>query len=118
TAPRRLALGWSRLRGGDAAAPQAELSPIVGDLAITYLYPQYTGLPPRTEEGTAGDLRAPRGTEVRLTARADRDLAAAFAVVNGAPVKLDASGAGHRQLAGTFQLAQPGQWSLRFADAP
>jgi Domain of unknown function (DUF4175) len=116
TAPRRLALGWSRLRGGDAAAPQAEPSPIVGDLAITYLYPPYTGLPPRTEEGTAGDLRAPRGTEVRLSARADRDLAAAFAVVNGQPVKLFADGPGHRVLAGSFILSAAGKWSFRFAD--
>src|SRR5207245_680183 len=66
-APGRLALGLSRLRGGDAAAPPPELSPIVGDLTITYLYPQYTGLPARTEEGTAGDLRAPRGTEAHIT---------------------------------------------------
>ena len=108
-APRRLALGLSRLRGGDAAAPEPELSPIVGDLSITYLYPQYTGLPPRTEEGTAGDLRGPRGTEVRVAARADRDLAEAAAVVNGQPVKLLAQGPGHRQLSGTLTLSQPGR---------
>ena len=116
-APRYVSRGVLRLWSGDSGAPPVELSPIAGDLSITYLYPSYTGLPPRTEEGTAGDLRAPRGTEVRITARADRDLAQAFAVVNGAPVKLDAGGPGHRQLAGTFQLAQAGQWSLRFADA-
>jgi hypothetical protein len=116
-APRYVSRGVLRLWAGDSGAPPVELSPIAGDLSITYLYPAYTGLPPRTEEGSAGDLRAPRGTEVRITARADRDLAQAFAVVNGAPVKLDSSGAGHRQLAGTFQLTQAGQWSLRFADA-
>ncbi|HEY4885218.1 MAG TPA: hypothetical protein VII08_16425, partial [Myxococcales bacterium] len=115
--PRHVSRGVLRLWAGDSGAPPVELSPIAGDLSITYLYPAYTALPPRTEEGTAGDLRAPRGTEVRITARADRDLAQAFAVVNGAPVKLDSSGAGHRQLAGTFQLTLPGQWSLRFADA-
>ena len=116
-APRHVSRGVLRLWAGDSGAPPVELSPIAGDLSITYLYPAYTALPPRTEEGTAGDLRAPRGTEVRIAARADRDLSQAFAVVNGAPVKLDASGAGHRQLAGTFQLTQAGEWSLRFADA-
>ncbi len=116
-APRYVAHGTARLLHGDTGAPVVELSPIAGDLAITYLYPAYTGLPPRTEEGTAGDLRAPRGTEVRIAARADRDLAQAFAVVNGAAVKLDGAGQGHRQLSGTFQLTQPGSWSLRFADA-
>jgi len=116
-APRNLAQGAARLLRGENGAPTVELSPIAGDLSITYLYPAYTGLPPRTEEGTAGDLRAPRGTEVRIAARADRDLAQAFAVVNGAAVKLEAAGQGHRQLSGSFQLTQPGTWSLRFADA-
>ncbi len=116
-APRRLSLGLSRLLGGDAAAPAAELSPIAGDLLLTYLYPAYTGLPPRTEEGTAGDLRAPKGTEVRLTARADRDLDVAFAVLNGTAVKLTAEGQGHRQLSGTFTLQKAGSWRLRYADA-
>src|SRR5207302_4251700 len=115
--PRRFALGLSRLRGGDAAAPPPELSPIVGDLTITYLYPQYTGLAARTEEGTAGDLRAPRGTEAHITARADRDLSEASAVVNGKPVKMLAQGPGRRQLSGSLTLTQPGRWSFRFLDA-
>jgi hypothetical protein len=115
--PRYVSRGVVRLWAGENGAPPVELSPIAGDLSITYLYPAYTGLPPRTEEGTAGDLRAPRGTEVRIGARADRDLAQAFAVVNGTAVKLDAAGPGRRQLSGTFTLTQPGQWSLRFADA-
>ena len=114
---RHVQTGLARLWKGDAGAPPPELSPIAGDLAVTYLYPAYTGLPPRTEEGTAGDLHAPRGTEVRLAARADRDVEQAFAVVNGAAVKLQADGKGRRQLSGTFQLTQPGSWSLRFADA-
>src|SRR5712691_434177 len=135
-APRHVSQGLRRLWKGDAGAPPLELSPIAGDLSITYLYPVYTGLPPRTEEGTAGDLRAPKGTEVRLSARADRDLDQAFAVVTvgvtspppddraeaggrsigGAAVHLDAQGQGHRQLSGGFTLSQQGQWSLRFAD--
>jgi len=114
--PRHVSQGLLRLRSGDDGAPPVEPSPIAGDLSVTYLYPSYTSLPPRTEEGTAGDLRAPRGTEVRIAARADRDLEQAFAVVNGAAVRLEAAGPGRRQLSGSFSLTQPGQWSLRFAD--
>ncbi len=63
TSPTAIARLW---RGDSGAPPVAQ--PDRGRLSITYLYPAYTGLPPRTEEGTAGDLRAPRGTEVRLDA--------------------------------------------------
>jgi hypothetical protein len=115
--PQLVRQGLLRLWRGDDGLPAAELSPIAGDLSITYLYPAYTGLPPRTEEGTAGDLRAPRGTQIRLAARADRDLAQAFAVLNGQAVQLEAQGPGHRQLSGGFTLSQSGTWSLRFGDS-
>jgi hypothetical protein len=114
--PRRLSLGLVRLWGGEGAQPPAEPSPIAGDLSLTYLYPQYTGLPPRVEQGTAGDLRGPRGTEVRLSARADRDLDHAYAVVNGAAVALTAEGPGHRALSGALVLSAPGTWHLRYTD--
>jgi hypothetical protein len=115
--PQLLRQGLLRILRGDDGIPAAELSPIAGDLSVTYLYPEYTGLPPRTEEGTAGDLRAPRGTQIRLSARADRDLAQAFAVLNGQAMQLVADGPGHRQLSGGFTLSQTGTWSLRFADS-
>src|SRR5207244_9123927 len=79
--------------------------------------PQRPGLPAGTEEGTAGDLRAPRGTEAHITARADRDLAEAVAVMNGKPIKLLAQGPGRRQVSGSLTLAQPGRWRFRFLDA-
>jgi hypothetical protein len=44
-------------------------SPLVGDVRIVYTYPSYTGLPPRTVEGSTGDLVAVKGTRVRLEAR-------------------------------------------------
>jgi hypothetical protein len=43
--------------------------PLVGDVRVTYQYPAYTGLPPRTVEGSTGDLVAVKGTRVRLEAR-------------------------------------------------
>jgi hypothetical protein len=44
-------------------------APLVGDVRVTYTYPAYTGLPPRTIEGSAGDLVAVKGTHVRVEAR-------------------------------------------------
>ena len=41
-------------------------APLVGDVRITYSYPAYTGLPPRTVEGSTGDVAAVKGTRVRI----------------------------------------------------
>jgi len=43
--------------------------PLVSDVRVVYTYPAYTGLPPRTVEGSTGDLVAVKGTRVRLEAR-------------------------------------------------
>ena len=43
--------------------------PLVGDVRVIYTYPAYTGLPPRTVEGSTGDLVAVKGTHVRVEAR-------------------------------------------------
>jgi hypothetical protein len=114
--PQPLRLGLLRLWLGEAAMPIPENEPIAGDLSITYLYPAYTNLPARMEEGTPGDLKAPKGTQAKLTARADRDLVQAYAVVDGKPIQLEVSGPGNRQLAGTIPMDKSGKWRLRFAD--
>src|SRR5580692_2743376 len=40
--------------------------PVVGDVRVTYDYPAYTGLAPRTVEGSTGDIAAVKGTRVRI----------------------------------------------------
>lgn len=115
-----LGLKGEQLRAGVAAAlaekPAAALArrtPITGDVELTYRYPAYTGLVPRTVTGTTGEISAPAGTEVGFKARADRDLEAAVLVVNGARVPLQRSG---RELSGTLQLKEPGQYHVAFLD--
>ncbi|HET6284019.1 MAG TPA: DUF4175 family protein [Polyangia bacterium] len=44
-------------------------APLVGDVRIVYRYPAYTGLPPRTVEGSTGDIVAIKGTDVRIETR-------------------------------------------------
>ncbi len=48
--------------------------PITGDIELTYRYPAYTGLAPRTVPGTNGEVSAPAGTEVQLKTRSDREV--------------------------------------------
>ena len=88
--------------------------PITGDVTLTYRYPAYTGLSPKTVEGTSGELSAPAGTEVRLETRADRDIDTAQVDVNGQRVPLTRKGS--RGLEGTFLLSKPGQYHFLFLD--
>ena len=44
-------------------------APLVGDVRITYTYPAYTGLPPRTVDGSTGDVAAVRGTHAHIETR-------------------------------------------------
>jgi hypothetical protein len=54
----------SRFEGAAVSA-----APLVGDLRISYEYPAYTGLPPRSVDGSTGDILAVKGTKVKLQAR-------------------------------------------------
>jgi hypothetical protein len=53
-------------------------APLVGDVRITYSYPPYTGLPPRTVDGSTGDIAAVKGTHVRIETRPLRPAARAL----------------------------------------
>lgn len=110
----RLRDAYRFLALGDAALNASLFAPepIAGDVTITYRYPAYMNRPARTVEGTAGDLAAPKGTVIELYARADRDVAKAFAVIGSQPVALQVKG---RELSGTWLLDGPGEWRLRYA---
>ncbi len=119
------------LRGDPPGAPQ-ELEPITGDVELTYQYPAYMAREPRTLSGTGGEVRAPRGTEVTLRARADRKVVAAElqlstdpppqAAVSAPPVapagrRLALQVKDGRDLAGGFQVLEAGSYRFRFTDS-
>jgi hypothetical protein len=78
-----LGRGFARLAGLGPPPPVAAPDPITGDVELTFLYPAHTGRPSRTISGTGGEVAAPRGTEVRLSTRADRPVEAAEIVIQG-----------------------------------
>jgi hypothetical protein len=110
----RAARGLVVLRTPAAAEQIARREPITGDVTLTYRYPAYTGLPPRTVEGTNGELSAPAGTEVKLETRADRDVDSAAVEVNGQRAPLKRTGT--RALEGAFLVDKPGQYHFLFLD--
>ncbi|HEX8908893.1 MAG TPA: DUF4175 family protein [Anaeromyxobacteraceae bacterium] len=73
-APRALGAGWQRLAGLGTAAPVRRAEPITGDVEVSYVYPAYMRREPRTLSGTGGEISAPKGTEVTLKTRADREV--------------------------------------------
>lgn len=94
--------------------PARKAEPITGDVSITYHYPAYTGLSPRTVEGTAGELSALRGTEARIETRADRPVAKAYVEIDGAAMPLEVEGG--RLLRGTIRLQSSTRYAFRFDD--
>lgn len=93
-------------------SPASPREPITGEVELSYRYPAYTGLSPRTVPGTSGEISAPAGTEVQLKTRADREVARAEISVNGKAVPLRI--AGGRDLLGSFVVQKPGSYSFVF----
>ncbi|MFW6189246.1 MAG: hypothetical protein ACOC7T_02335 [Planctomycetota bacterium] len=65
-----------RISAGDARTRwyrvEVRRRPAVQAIDATYRYPDYTGLPERTETGILGDIRALAGTELLLRVHTDR----------------------------------------------
>jgi hypothetical protein len=126
-----LVRAYGRVLAGEpgGAAPRA-LDPITGDVELAYRYPAYMRRDPATVSGTGGEVRAPRGTEVRLRTRADRPVKAAEIVIDlpVAPAGPDRAEAGprtqrlalqvsgERDLAGGFLVDASGTYRFRFLD--
>ncbi len=63
--------------------------PNIKGIRVTYRYPEWTGLPPATED-PGGDLRAVEGTEAEVAATTDRPLENGVLVIaGGEPVRMD-----------------------------
>jgi hypothetical protein len=90
----------------------AEREPITGDIELTYRYPAYTGLTPRTVAGSNGEVSAPAGTEVALKTRSVLEVQRAEIVVNGEALPLKVEGG--RELSGSFVAKKTGAYHFVF----
>ncbi len=91
------------------------LEPITGDVELSYRYPAYTGLAPKTVPGTNGEIVAPVGTEVTIKTRSDREVAQAKLWIDAQALPLKVTGG--RALEGSFVIAKSGQYHFTFHDA-
>ncbi len=119
------AFGW--LAAGSQPAHAQKVVPaivvvdedaLVGDLVITYVYPDYTGLPPMEVPNSNGTAHGPLGTQVTLRARtAESFVVAALQVDDQEPMAATLSGG--RDLKAGFVIEAPGHYRflLRTADS-
>jgi hypothetical protein len=102
-------VGLLRPAQGKASASR---EPITGDVELSYRYPAYTGLLPRTVSGSGGEISAPVGTVVELRTRSDRPVVQAGLLVNGEPLALRVEHA--RDLSGTLLVRKSGTYAVAF----
>jgi len=103
--------GWEAAR---EPGTTAEKEPITGDIELTYRYPAYTGLTPRTVAGSNGEVSAPAGTEVVLKTRSVQPVVRAELVVNDETLPLKVEGG--RELSGSFVAKKSGHYRFVFYD--
>ena len=118
-----------RIKAGDASTRLYTVTvrdrPSIEDLTLEYRYPAYTGLPDRTETNAPGDIRAPVGTAVRLTVRADRPLSRSHVQVRhvtadaegAAPQELPLVRAGPNVVRQEIRIERSGQYTIHLFDA-
>ncbi|MBV6518324.1 MAG: hypothetical protein DCC43_03510 [Candidatus Brocadia sp.] len=57
-------------------------SPVIGDITMSYRFPLYSGLQPKTVYNTSGDIRALKGSEIQMSALSDQPLLSAAIIFN------------------------------------
>ncbi len=95
----------------EGAAPST--TPLIGDVALVYVYPAYTGLPKRTVLGSTGDIVAIKGTQVTLQTHILHRARQALLLLGdaGEAGELQASLSGDR-LTASMTLSQSGSYRV------
>jgi predicted nucleic acid-binding Zn-ribbon protein len=91
------------------------VGPLVGDLELTLVYPEYMKRPDRVIPNSTGDFDAPKGTQVRVratTLQPARALAVKLATggPEGAPLEVPLALSDARDGQGSFIVTQGGKW--------
>ncbi len=115
--PGTIGRGWRLLAAPPSSSGTTVMvvpAPVVADLTLELTYPAYMGRAPRLLPSSSGDLRAPRGTKVAVTARAIGRISRAALLFDGEPESaarvLEVVGL---SLQGHFVVERPGAYRFR-----
>ena len=115
--PERMERALSNLAGAlaikAASATTDEGPPLIGDVALRYAYPEYTGYAARAVEGSTGTITAIKGTVVHWSARAAFDVQAAEIKVGKETLPLRVQGHG---LEGELVVKESGPYEVWLVD--
>ncbi|MFA7002673.1 MAG: hypothetical protein WC429_01430 [Verrucomicrobiia bacterium] len=107
------------IRAGDAESQRfcivAQRGPRLERFALTYRFPDYTGLPPKIITAETVHIAALRGTRVTVVAEASQPLAGAWLELNGAPPK-PVQVTGDRNVTAEIAVDHDAEFKLRITD--
>lgn len=90
--------------------------PVIGDIAVSYRFPLYSGLQPKTVYNTSGDIRALKGSEVRMSAISDRSLLSAAMIFNNS-TKIPFEVENGHTIKGVLSLLESGTYIFETTDS-
>lgn len=95
---------------------QLAQKPAVKRLEVTYEYPAYTGLPPRTEADSLGNLSAPVGSLARLTVTANKPIAMAKLLLSEGAAPAITGDLDKQVLHAQLWIEQSGTYAIHLTD--
>lgn len=115
---KNISLLFSCLMRGKAAVEKeltAYSAPVIGDITISYRYPFYSGLPPRTMYNTSGNIKALKGSEIQISAISDRPLQSAGIVFNNSRIPFVVENG--KAIKGILSLLESGTYIFETTDS-
>lgn len=109
----------SYLRSGKSlgeAGLMVSPGPVIGDITISYRYPLYSGLQPKTEYNTSGNIRALKGSEIQMSAISNRSLLSAALIVNNS-AKIPCVIENGNMIKGVLSLLESGTYIFETTDS-
>ncbi|MBM4055230.1 MAG: hypothetical protein FJ264_11305 [Planctomycetes bacterium] len=90
--------------------------PVIGDITVSYRYPLYSGMEPKTFYNTSGNIKALKGSEAQISATTDRPLVSAKIIFNESTI-IPLTVENNKTMNGVLQLLENGSYCFEITDS-